>query len=139
MSYTYDYPMPSITVDIIVRRLDSKFLLIKRADNPHKDKFAVPGGYMEINERLVDAAVRELKEETNITVNRNDLVYIGYFDSPDRDERGRVISHLFCYNARSMLPEAKSGSDAKELGWFDDDEIYNMDLAFDHSEFFDSI
>lgn len=131
--------MPSITVDIAVKRSDGKFLLIKRADEPYKDKFAFPGGYMEIDEAIIDAAVRELKEETNIDVVRKDLVYIGYFDSPNRDPRGRVISHLFSYNARTMLPEARSGSDAKELRWFTDEEIYNMELAFDHSELFNCI
>lgn len=137
MSYTYNYPMPSITVDILVRRGDGKFLLIKRKDEPFKDKWAIPGGYMNIDEYIVDAAVRELKEETNIDVKRRDLVYISYFDRPDRDERGRVISHAFGYSTNSMLSEAKSGDDAKEIGWFSYEEIMCMELAFDHFEIFD--
>lgn len=72
--YTYDYPMASVTADIGVLRKaeDGRFeiLLIKRKNEPYKDCWALPGGFMEMDETLEKCAVRELKEETNIVVDR---------------------------------------------------------------------
>lgn len=140
--YTYDYPMPSITCDIIVNRQTFKtsgvineILLIKRKNNPFKDCWALPGGFMEINETLETCARRELKEETNIDA--NDIYLKKILDNVDRDPRGRVVSVVFVTNV-SQHVEAKANDDAKELAWFNINEL-PQNMAFDHKELFQTI
>lgn len=137
MKYTYNYPMFSVVVDIIVQRGDGKILLITRKDSPFKDCLALPGGYVNINENIVDAATRELQEETGISLSRGELDFLGVFDKPDRDPRGRVISHVYYIRSRDKYLEAKANDDAKELGWFSMDELEDIPLAFDHSDILD--
>lgn len=140
--YTYDYPMPSITCDIIVNRQTFKtsgvineILLIKRKNNPFKDCWALPGGFMEINETLETCARRELKEETNIDA--NDIYLKKILDNVDRDPRGRVVSVVFVTNV-SQHVEAKANDDAKELAWFNINEL-PQNMAFDHKVLFQTI
>ena len=136
--YTYDYPMFSVVVDIIVQRGDRKILLIKRKEEPFKNCLALPGGYVNIREEIVDAAKRELEEETGIVVNRDELDFVGIFSHPERDPRGRVISHAYCVRSEKMFSDAVAGDDAKEIGWYTMIEAIKSRLAFDHLEILDS-
>jgi 8-oxo-dGTP diphosphatase len=130
--YTYDHPRAANTVDlVIIKRTSSsmQLLLVKRANEPFKGRFALPGGFVDQNETLSVAATRELEEETGIT--GVDLIQIHTFSDPERDPRGRVISTAY----GTILNEdfevnPKAGSDAASLKWFDLTDL--PPLAFDH-------
>lgn len=128
--YTYDYPMPAVTVDVAVLRLVEvpEILLIQRKDPPFKDCWALPGGFMEIEETLEEAARRELEEETGIKA--GELIRFDTYDKPGRDPRGRTISQVFVLVWKESMGEPRAGSDAADLSWFDLNEL--PDLAFDH-------
>ncbi|NJN34207.1 MAG: NUDIX hydrolase [Saprospiraceae bacterium] len=134
MAYTYDYPRPSLTVDCIIFGLDEssrlKVLLIQRGHDPFKDAWALPGGFVDENEPLEAAALRELKEETGVTDVFIEQLYT--FGTPGRDPRGRVVT--VAYYALINLSEYQIGadSDAKDVKWFAIDEL--PALAFDHAD-----
>src|SRR5689334_8085891 len=91
--YTYDYPRPMVTVDIVVFTIqddDLKVLLIKRGIEPFKGAWALPGGFVGEDESLEAAAKRELFEETHVENVYLEQLYT--FGEPGRDPRGRVIS-----------------------------------------------
>lgn len=120
-----------VTVDaVIVKKTpDSELLLIKRKNDPFKDCWALPGGFVDENEDLETAAKRELEEETQIKI--NSLEQIGAFGKPFRDPRSHVVSIAYF----GEVPEdtlAVASDDAKEVQWF---PINNLPpLAFDHQE-----
>jgi len=130
MSYTYPFPRPAVTVDIIIFRLSGnkpEVLLIERANEPYRGKWALPGGFVDKDEPLEDAAARELEEETNLKGIL--LTQMHTFGSPGRDPRGHTVSVVYV----GYLPEgmvAKAGDDAARTGWFGLNEIPEM--AFDH-------
>ena len=132
MSYSYQYPRPALSVDIMIFSLEQsvpEVLLIKRLNEPFKGKWALPGGFMEMDELLHDAARRELEEETNLFV--GDLKQFGIYDQVDRDPRGRCISVIF-YKILDKKPvETIAGDDAEEYAWFSYADL--PELAFDHS------
>ena len=140
--YTYDYPMPSITVDCVVMRFNEHagidVLLIKRKNEPYKDCWALPGGFMEIDETLTEAVKREVMEETGIDIDRNchRFLNVKIFDKPDRDSRGRVISILSIVDVPSNTV-VNAGDDAKECKWFSVRQL--PALAFDHREMIEQI
>ncbi|MCQ6253876.1 NUDIX hydrolase [Methanocaldococcus sp.] len=118
---------PSVAVDGIVEK-DNKILLIRRKNNPFKNCFALPGGFVECGETVENAIVREVYEETGLITKVKSL--LGVYSSPDRDPRGHVISIVFILNI--MRGELKAGDDAKEAKFFD---INNLPkLAFDHKK-----
>ena len=133
MNYTYEYPRPSLTVDCIIFGLDEtgrlKVLLIQRAKNPFKDHWALPGGFVDMDEDLEAAALRELKEETGVENIFIEQLYT--FGTPGRDPRGRVVS--VAYFALVNLAEHKLGADtdAQDVRWYALDEL--PVLAFDHA------
>ncbi|RME99440.1 MAG: NUDIX hydrolase, partial [Bacteroidetes bacterium] len=133
MSHTYDFPRPSVTVDCIIFGLDEssqlKVLLIKRKSDPYAGYWALPGGFVQMEESLEDAARRELEEETGLQDVFMEQLFT--FGQPDRDPRGRVIS--VAYYALTNLAEHRlqSSTDAKEAAWFLADNP--PQLAFDHS------
>ena len=133
--YTYDYPMPAITADVVVfhkmPRESVKVLLIKRKNEPYKDCWALPGGFMNIDETLENCAMRELYEETGLLTR---VVHIGVLDKVDRDPRGRVISHIYIASALDSTGFLKAGDDAESLAWFSQEECKDINLAFDHKE-----
>ena len=129
--FTYDYPRPALTVDVVLISRDkrSRVLLIKRAQNPFEGRWAIPGGFVEEGEALAEAARRELKEETGLVVGELEQLYTA--GNPGRDPRGWTISvtYLVCVDAKNMKP--KAGDDAKRVKWFPLDEL--PPLAFDHA------
>ena len=92
--------------------------------------WALPGGFMDMDESLYEAAVRELKEETNIE--NTELKQFKTYSDPDRDPRGRTISTIFFTFIDESPGEAKAADDASNLAWFDINDL--PDLAFDHSQ-----
>lgn len=131
MSYTYKYPRPAVTTDCVVftNEEEPKVLLIQRGNEPYKGCWAFPGGFMNMEETAEECAVRELKEETGLTVNQ--IQQIGAYSKVDRDPRGRTIS--IAYLAIVDAPAAVSGmDDAAKAAWFPLTSLPN--LAFDHQD-----
>lgn len=132
MPYTYEYPRPSVTVDCVIFGLDEgsllKVLLIKRLREPYKDFWALPGGFVDMEEDLETAALRELEEETGLKDVFIEQLFT--FGNPGRDPRGRVISIAYFALVNLSRYKVKAASDAKEVKWF---EVNNLPkLAFDH-------
>lgn len=130
-SYSYPYPRPSLTVDVaLVTQVKApRVLLIRRKADPFAGKWALPGGFVDENERLIDAAHRELKEETGLDV--ADLEQLQTFGDPGRDPRGWTVSVVFLGRVSPGL-NPTAGDDAAEVGWFSLDAL--PPLAFDHAE-----
>ena len=132
--YCYDYPRPSVTVDIVLFTDEdpgTKVLLIRRKNPPFEGLWALPGGFLEMDETLEASALRELYEETGVTDVH--LEQIGTFGHPDRDPRGRVITVAYVGTIKSaQRHKTVAGSDAAEVAWFSISDL--PQLAFDHSE-----
>ena len=121
-----------LTVDAVVfsKNNDSlKVLLIKRKNDPFKNQWALPGGFLEDYETLEKGAQRELEEETGIKT--DNMEQVGIFATPGRDPRGRVISIAFTKVVSNEVP-VKGNDDATDAKWFDINDLPK--LAFDHSE-----
>ena len=128
-----DYKIPSLTVDIFIFNGDFNFILIKRKNNPFKDFWALPGGFVEYGESVETAAVREAKEETSIDVELVDLVNV--YSEPDRDPRGHTVT--VAYTARGDFNTRNADSDAKDIGIFSHDDLKDLEIAFDHMKIID--
>jgi 8-oxo-dGTP diphosphatase len=128
--YTYEYPRPAVTVDVIIvtRERRPRVLLIRRKHDPFAGMWAIPGGFVDMDESLETAASRELREETGLKV--AELEQLHTFGDPDRDPRGRTISvaYLARVDAARLHPEADD--DADDVGWHPLDRL--PPLAFDH-------
>ena len=134
MSFNYDYPRPAVTVDIIVIYKDKqpKILLIQRKHAPFKGTWALPGGFLDMDEDLQTAALRELKEETHIE--NISLKQFKAYGAVNRDPRGRTVSVVFYAFVENEL-KALAGDDASEAKWFRLSELPK--LAFDHKQILD--
>ena len=131
MAYTYKYPRPAVTADCIVitKEADPKVLLIQRGDNPFKEAWAFPGGFMDMDETTEQCAIRELMEETGFHV--SDVHQIGAYSKVDRDPRGRTVT--VAYLAIVEKPVAVTGQDdAAKAQWFPLSDL--PELAFDHAD-----
>jgi 8-oxo-dGTP diphosphatase len=120
-----NYKSPKLTADGAVL-IDNKILLIKRKNDPYKGKWALPGGFVEYGEKVEDAVVREVLEETGIKSTIKDL--IGIYSDPNRDPRGHTITVVYLLKKEGgvLIPE----DDAVDAKFFD---INNLpELAFDH-------
>lgn len=138
-TYVYEYPRPAVTVDIILFTFyagDLKVLLIQRKGEPFQSKWALPGGFVGMDEDLSVAARRELAEETSVTDVYLEQLYT--FGQPDRDPRGRVIT--VAYFALLSADQTaglhlQSNSDADDVCWW---SMYALpELAFDHDRILD--
>ncbi|MHA1589900.1 MAG: NUDIX domain-containing protein [Candidatus Njordarchaeales archaeon] len=124
---------PLLAVDAVILSPDySRILLIRRLNDPFKNYYALPGGFVEWGETTEEACLREALEETSLNVEILDLV--GVFSDPKRDPRGHVVSVAYLCRAKSY--NAKASSDAKEVAWIEIHKILKGDvkLAFDHLE-----
>jgi len=137
--YTYPYPRAASTVDIaIFMPKDEHFaiLLIQRSGDPFLGLYALPGGFMEIQETLEEAASRELKEETGLE--NTQLTQVHTFSAVDRDPRGRVISTCYAAILAASDPiNLQPGSDASRAAWFNLNEL--PPLAFDHAQIIQTV
>ena len=129
--YTYEYPRPALTADVAILSLDRKeVVLIRRKNEPYKGCWALPGGFMDMNETIEQCAVRELKEETNIDA--DDLHLVGVFSKVDRDPRGRTVTVAYYGFADKNSVQIKALDDAAEIAWYKINDL--PPLAFDHKE-----
>ena len=136
-AYVYKYPRPMVTVDAVVfteRESGRELLLIERKHEPFAGTWALPGGFVDIDEPLEEAAVRELEEETGLAGVK--LEQFGVFGDPGRDPRGRSISIAYAgvVDWRRHTPQASD--DAASVGWFALEEL--PPLAFDHHRIVES-
>jgi 8-oxo-dGTP diphosphatase len=127
------YPRPMLTADVVVVLTATagtpRVLLVQRANPPFAGGWALPGGFVEQNEQTVDAAPRELAEETGLHVDVAELELLGVYDTPGRDPRGWTVSAV--YIARVQTEGGIAGADdARDARWFPVDDL--PALAFDH-------
>lgn len=133
MKYIYDYPRPAVTADIVVWRNykgHTEVLLIRRKHFPFEGMWALPGGFMNMDETLEQAAARELLEETGIAGIM--LEQIHTYSEPNRDPRHRTITTVFAGRLDRNYEMCIAGDDAAALGWFDIEKL--PPLAFDHGQ-----
>jgi 8-oxo-dGTP diphosphatase len=129
---TYKYPHPAVAVDLAIFSIrDSALcvLLVERGVEPFRGRWALPGGFVRMDEDLQAGAERELQEETG--VRHAYLEQVGAFGKPDRDPRERVISIAFYAIISSDQLELRAGSDATSARWWKCDDV--PPLAFDHT------
>lgn len=127
--YCYKYPHPTVTTDCVIFGFDGvsiKVLLIERGIEPYKGKWAIPGGFLNLDETLEQCARRELKEETGL--DNVQVEQFGAYSDVDRDPRERVIT--VAHYALVKIADVKGGDDASSARWFFYNEIPG--LAFDH-------
>jgi 8-oxo-dGTP diphosphatase len=129
--YKYQYPHPAVTTDVVIFTLEDnllKVLLIERANDPFLGNWALPGGFVEIDEDLDQAALRELQEETGVTGVYLEQLYT--FGNPGRDPRERVISVAYYALVPIDSLNISPNSDAKKVAWYACNDL--PELAFDH-------
>ena len=155
-----EYEKPSVTNDSIILAWDNEnlslnFLAIKRKQHPYRGKYALPGGFVEIDEEIEASVLREVKEETNLTITADRIEQLKTFGGVNRDPRMRImtVAHLVYLPSYSDLDfesldsfNAKAGDDAKEVVWLslrlnsegnlqishNDKKLSKDDFAFDH-------
>ena len=133
MAFTYNFPRPAVTTDNLVFREGEhciEVLLIKRKKDPYKGYWALPGGFLEIEETPEEGAKRELKEETGLEINI--LKEVGTFGEIDRDPRGRTITIAFYTFMQRDQTNPRALTDAEDARWVSIKDL--PELAFDHRE-----
>jgi len=135
--YTSEYPFVYVTVDIVVLTIRDdalQALVVRRAEEPFKNRWALPGGFVGEREDLELAALRELREETDVSPGEVRLEQLKTYGAPDRDPRHRVVSVAFL----AVLPAGPTptaGTDAAEASWVPVDDLLSRGrLAFDHGQ-----
>lgn len=136
-SYCYPYPRAALTVDAVIIRkegIESKILLIKRKYPPYEGTWALPGGFVDMDESLEQAVEREILEETSLKA----LLFTQFrtYGNPDRDPRHRTVTVVY-YAYASPHAFANAADDAAELAWFAADQI--PATAFDHNQILQDI
>lgn len=132
--YVYEWPRPMVAADAAVFGIFEgklKLLLVERGNEPFKGQWALPGGFVDIDEELEDAVARELMEETGLTGVL--LKQIHTFGKCGRDPRGRVITVTYMGILTEGSSKVEAGDDAAKAQWFDTEQL-PKDLAFDHNE-----
>lgn len=133
--YSYEYPRPAFTCDTVVFAGPAsarKVLLVKRAAYPFEGCWALPGGFIDEGERPVEAARRELAEETGL-IWEGPLVPVGAFGDPGRDPRGWTVTAAYLADIGLETPTVAGGDDAADAAWCFADELPD-NLAFDHAD-----
>jgi len=132
--YIYDWPRPTVSADALVftfSRSKAKLLLVNRRYEPFKGQWALPGGFVGIDEELEDAVARELEEETGMVDVR--LEQMRAFGKCGRDPRARQITIAFMGIATKGQNKIRAGDDAAKVRWFDIEKL-PKDMGFDHKE-----
>ncbi len=131
MPYTYKYPRPAVTADcvVITSEEEPRVLLIERGEEPFKGCWAIPGGFLNMDETTEQCAIRELEEETGLKIDQANQ--IGAYCKVDRDTRGRTISVAYLAIVERPL-EVSGQDDAAKAKWFPVNAL--PPLAFDHDE-----
>lgn len=130
---TAPFPPIFVTVDAVVLAGEqsedlpdqNKLLLIRRGHNPGKGLWALPGGFLNYDERIVDGAIREARKETGLVLKKDDIIGYRIFDNPSRSIRGRTITNAFLWNLPEIV-EVKGADDAVEAKWFTVKEVLKM-------------
>lgn len=135
--YQYQFPRPAVTVDAVLFDLSSDdkiplVLLIKRKHEPFKGMWAVPGGFLEIDEELNVGAARELYEETGVDIPPTSLQQVVAVGERNRDPRDRIISVVYTAVVNRSEYTICAGDDAEDARWFKVTEL--LKLAADHLE-----
>lgn len=134
-SYCYEFPRPAVTVDTVAFAIDRstlRVLMVRRRKPPFEGQWALPGGFIDLDEDAEPAARRELREETGTEIApTSPFEPIGFYAAPGRDPRGRTISLVFATVLPPPPPEPIGGDDASEASWLVADPIKQA-LAFDH-------
>lgn len=133
MSFTYKYPRPAITVDAVIFtgiKTCWEVLLIQRKNNPYQNLWALPGGFLDENEDPDDAAIRELQEETSLSL--QNLEPFGFWGRPGFDPRGHTISLAYWGIISRNDHDLKAADDALNLAFFPIQSL--PQLAFHHNE-----
>ena len=130
-SFTYDYARPAVTADIVLitREAQPRVLLIQRAHEPFAGAWALPGGFVNADEPIVEAAKRELHEETGLEIALLEQLYTT--GDPGRDPRGWTISIAFLARVEAGALQPRAGDDAAAVKWFRINKLPK--LAFDHA------
>jgi 8-oxo-dGTP diphosphatase len=131
--YIYEWPRPMVTVDAVIFAVTGgsiKLLLIKRGNDPFKGQWAIPGGFIGMDEELDHAVARELQEETGLT--GIPLEQMHTFGTVGRDPRGRQITVVYMGIIKEGLDRIKAGDDAAQAQWFDINKLPE-NMAFDHN------
>ncbi len=135
--HSYKYPRPAVTVDVAVFcpiNNDWQVLLIERGKEPFRGTWALPGGFVDMEETLEQACLRELEEETGLKL--SSVRQFKVFDAPNRDPRERILSVVFYAMVDNAIP-TKASDDASAAKWF---LLSSMPpLAFDHAEILESL
>ncbi len=134
MPYTYEYPRPAVTVDVVlftIRAGELALLMIRRGQAPFKGHWALPGGFVEESESLVHAAARELEEETGLV--QSSLEQLGAFGDPGRDPRGHTVSVAF-YAFVGAPARPVAADDAADAQWVVVSTLGRARVAFDHGK-----
>lgn len=130
------YPPVAVSVDLVVLTLRDAalhVLLVTRGAAPFAGELALPGGFVQPEEGLDAAALRELAEETGLADLRGHLEQLRSYGGPDRDPRMRVVSVAYLALAPD-LPDPQAGSDAAAASWVPVSEALSVKLAFDHAQ-----
>src|SRR5882672_2462647 len=137
MAFAYEYARPALTVDAVVFGLDDedlKVLLIRRDLEPFRGKWALPGGFVRVEESVEDAVRRELQEETGISQVFLEQLYT--FGAVDRDPRERVVTVAYYALVKLSDHRVKAATDARDAQWFP--AFKPPKLAFDHRQILDA-
>lgn len=131
-AYSYRFPRPALTVDALVYSLASppSVLLIRRKHEPHAGRWALPGGFLEMDETLEQGVVRELEEETGIS--GVSLEQMHTFSAIDRDPRGRTVTTVFWGETDAGSHQPQGMDDADDAAWWPFDALPPM--ACDHGD-----
>lgn len=129
--YVYNYPRPAVTVDVVIvsREKAPRVLLVRRKHDPFAGMWAIPGGFVEMDESLEESARRELREETGVEAEQ--LTQLRTFGDPGRDPRGRTISVVYLARVQASQVRPQAADDAAAVGWHCLRRL--PPLAFDHA------
>jgi 8-oxo-dGTP diphosphatase len=130
------YPAVAVTVDLVVLTIRDgalAALAVRRGEDPFRDQWALPGGFVREGEGLDAAAGRELHEETGLAVGLLHLEQLATYGAPQRDPRMRVVSVAYLGLAPD-LPLPVAGGDASGARWATVDDLLAAGLAFDHRD-----